>query len=83
MFIHFEFLVDTGGEAKVNVVISSVEEAKTFMSLLEYSPKIVAWKMTSHKPEEFGMAPGTSPIWKKLRADNRFTVEDWEKVRGQ
>lgn len=82
MFIHFEFLVDTGGEAKVNVVVSTVEEAKTFMTLLEYSPKIVAWKMLFHKPEEFGMAPSDSPIWTKFRKDNMFTQEDWKKARG-
>lgn len=74
MFIHFEFL--NKQREKTELIVTTPKEALNMASLFEASDAVVAWKMLSHKPEDFGAAPFSSPMWKKLRYTYR--PEDYD-----
>lgn len=79
MFIHFEFLTK-GREANVTqAMVSTPNEACNLACVLQSSDQVVAWKMLSNTPTEFGW--GTQG-WTKLRLDNLFREEDWKIARG-
>ena len=75
MFISFETLYKTNTIERLDLIVSSPKEAVNLCSLLESHPNVKAWKMTSHKPEEFGMPNVTSTAWLKFRES--FTEKDW------
>ena len=74
MFIHFEFL--NKQRERTELIVSTPKEALNLACLFEASDAVIAWKMLSHKPEDFGAAPISSPMWKKLRYTYR--PEDYE-----
>ena len=75
MFISFEILIDGHSKDRVDLCVSSPKEAMSLFIVFEDSPRIIAWKCNSHKPEDFGCAPSDSGCWKKLRTRG-FTSED-------
>ena len=79
MFIHFEFITKGHEGNATEAMVSPPKDAFEFACLLETSDRVVAWKMLSHSPGEFGW--GTDG-WKKLRKDNLFRKEDWKVARG-
>lgn len=80
MFINFEFLMKGHEASVVEAIVSTPKEATDFAGLLQFSDRVIAWKMLTHKPSDFGW--GTDG-WSKLRLNNQFTSEDWAKARGE
>ena len=77
MFINFHILLDSHERNTIDIQVTTPKEALSLMILFEASPKVIAWQMPGRDPGDFGAAPGSSPIWKKYRA-NGFNEEDYQ-----
>lgn len=79
MFVYFEILIEDGpNRERISLVVSSPKEAVTLFCLWETTPRVIAWKCLTHKPEELGCASGDSPLWRKYRSNEKgFTFEDY------
>lgn len=79
MFFQFEILVKSHIVERVELIVSTPKEAINLFFLFEESPRVIAWKFISHKPEDLGCAPGNSKAWKKYRSkEPGFKQEDFE-----
>ena len=78
MFIHMEILVRSFITDKIELMVSTPNEAMTMFTLFEKSDGVIAWRCLTHEPEDFGCASPSRGAWLKYR-DNAtgFTTRDY------
>ena len=83
MFVRFEILTNSTTCARVQLTVESPTQADISTDLFERSSDIIAWRMTSHRPEEFEWSTNKQKKWKKFRDnDVGYLNKDFKRKVG-